>query len=177
MESVLKGDVWGVIHFPQNFTDEIMVRQADGNSASNATIIGSQIGVKLDWSSTLILSKRTFCMIIIPVVILMLILWLDQQNSLTIQRRLIDAFDDFSDDLLQACAYEKGAGSLPLTVVANLCCWLFVAQYPQFFIYNHFSFLIPFMVIKILRLPSLWRLVLFWRKFFFLFVFLIKIFH
>ena len=45
------GEVWGVVHFPQNFTDELVVRQLDGSDATNETILGSQIGVKLDWSS------------------------------------------------------------------------------------------------------------------------------
>lgn len=45
------GKVWGVVHFGQNFTDEIMVRQADGTSADNDTIIASQIGVQMDYSS------------------------------------------------------------------------------------------------------------------------------
>jgi hypothetical protein len=51
VEATRRGEVWGVIHFPQNFTDELVVRQSDGNSADNATILGSQIGVRLDWSS------------------------------------------------------------------------------------------------------------------------------
>lgn len=51
MEAAKRGDVWGVVHLGQNFTDEIMVRQADGSAASNETIEASQIGVRLDYSS------------------------------------------------------------------------------------------------------------------------------
>jgi hypothetical protein len=43
--------VWGVVHFGRNFTDEKMVRQSDGSAASNETIIGSRIGVTMDFSS------------------------------------------------------------------------------------------------------------------------------
>nr|QST15012.1 ABCH-like protein [Diaphanosoma celebensis] len=89
VEATRRGEVWGVIHFPQNFTDELVVRQSDGNDADNETIMASQIGVRLDWSN--------------------------QQISLTIQRRLIDAFEDFAKDVLRACGYEPNAGSIPLT--------------------------------------------------------------
>lgn len=51
LEATRRGDVWGVIHFGQNFTDELVVRQSDGNAADNETILASQIGVSLDWSS------------------------------------------------------------------------------------------------------------------------------
>ena len=51
IDATRRGDIWGVVHFPQNFTDEFVVRQTDGKESDNATIIGSQIGVNLDWSS------------------------------------------------------------------------------------------------------------------------------
>jgi hypothetical protein len=41
---------------------------------------------------------------------------LDQQISLTIQRRLIDGFEAFAKDFLKSCEYEPAAGSIPLTV-------------------------------------------------------------
>lgn len=50
-EATKRGEVWGVIHFGQNFTDEMVVRQGDGSSATNATIIASQINVTMDFSS------------------------------------------------------------------------------------------------------------------------------
>jgi hypothetical protein len=40
----------------------------------------------------------------------------DQQISLTLQRRLIEAFEDFSKDVLKACSYEPAAASIPVTV-------------------------------------------------------------
>ena len=51
IEATRNGEVWGVIHFGQNFTDELVVRQSDGNDADNETIIGSRISISLDWSS------------------------------------------------------------------------------------------------------------------------------
>ena len=47
----------------------------------------------------------------------------DQQISLTLQRSFIDAFDDFSKDLLNACSYEPGAGSLPVSVIIIPSSW------------------------------------------------------
>jgi hypothetical protein len=40
----------------------------------------------------------------------------DQPISLTLQRRLIEAFEDFSKDVLSACSYEPAAASIPVTV-------------------------------------------------------------
>ena len=51
MEAARQGLVWGVVHFPQNFTDELVVRQSDGKHTDFETIIGSQVNVSLDWSS------------------------------------------------------------------------------------------------------------------------------
>lgn len=53
LEATRRGEVWGVIRFGQNFTEELMLRQADGLHADNATLVASSIGVNLDWSSTL----------------------------------------------------------------------------------------------------------------------------
>lgn len=46
----------------------------------------------------------------------------DQQISLTLQRRLIEAFEDFSKDVLAACSYEPAAASIPVTVNRALFC-------------------------------------------------------
>ena len=53
MLAAKRGDVWGVIHFSHNFTAEFVLRENDGNGADLKTVIGSQIGVSLDWSSKL----------------------------------------------------------------------------------------------------------------------------
>ena len=42
--------------------------------------------------------------------------FLDQQISLIIQRRLMDAFEDFQKDILTTCELEEAAGTLPLQV-------------------------------------------------------------
>ncbi|XP_057380008.1 ABC transporter G family member 20-like [Daphnia carinata] len=89
IEATKRGEVWGVVHFGRNFTDELMVRQADGSAASNETIIASQIGVTMDFSN--------------------------QQISVILQRRLNEAFEDFTNDILKACAYEPTAGNIPVT--------------------------------------------------------------
>jgi hypothetical protein len=51
IDATKRGEVWGVVHFGQNFTDELVVRQADGNHADNETILASRIAITLDWSS------------------------------------------------------------------------------------------------------------------------------
>ncbi len=51
LDATKRGEVWGVVHFGQNFTDELVVRQSDGNYADNETIIASRISITLDWSS------------------------------------------------------------------------------------------------------------------------------
>ena len=51
LDATRRGEVWGVVHFGQNFTDELVVRQSDGNYADNETIIASRISITLDWSS------------------------------------------------------------------------------------------------------------------------------
>lgn len=46
-----RGQVWGVIRFRANFTDQFVLRENDGNGVDLQTVIGSEIGVSLDWSS------------------------------------------------------------------------------------------------------------------------------
>ena len=57
LEATRRGEVWGVIHFGQNFTDEFVVRQADSKYADNETLQASQIGISLDWSSKCLPNK------------------------------------------------------------------------------------------------------------------------
>jgi hypothetical protein len=51
LDAVKIGKVWGVVHFPQNFTDELVVRRADGKFADKETILASRIAITLDSSS------------------------------------------------------------------------------------------------------------------------------
>ncbi|XP_046646484.1 ABC transporter G family member 20-like [Daphnia pulicaria] len=89
IEATRNGEVWGVVHFGQNFTDEIIIRQSDGSASSNETVIGSRIGVTMDFSN--------------------------QQISVVLQRRLNEAFEDFTNDILRACDYEPTAGNIPVS--------------------------------------------------------------
>ncbi|KAI9553796.1 ABC protein [Daphnia sinensis] len=89
VDATKRGKVWGVVHFGQDFTDELMVRRADGIYSDNETIRASQVAIMLDESN--------------------------KQVSLTIKRQLIDAFGDFSKDILEACSYQPMAQSVPIT--------------------------------------------------------------
>ena len=51
LEATKRGEVNGVIHFGQNFTDYLVVCQSERNGASYETIVGSQINISLDQSS------------------------------------------------------------------------------------------------------------------------------
>lgn len=54
LDATKRGEIWGVIHFGQNFTDELVVRQGDGSAAQNETILASRINVYLDYSGKLL---------------------------------------------------------------------------------------------------------------------------
>ena len=51
MDATRNGHVWGVVHFRQNFTDDLLARHYNGVSVSKQTIADSQIGVTMDFSS------------------------------------------------------------------------------------------------------------------------------
>jgi hypothetical protein len=51
LDAVKRGKVWGVVHFAQNFTDELVVRRADGKFADKETILASRVAITLDSSS------------------------------------------------------------------------------------------------------------------------------
>ncbi|EFX84768.1 ABC protein, subfamily ABCH [Daphnia pulex] len=87
-----RGEKWESVGrgpFPQNFTDELVVRRADGKFADKETILASRIAITLDSSS--------------------------QQISLSLKQSLIEAFEDFSKDILAACSYEPTALGIPVT--------------------------------------------------------------
>jgi hypothetical protein len=48
IEAGKMNDVWGVIHFGHNFTEEFEIRQESGDSATFDNILRSQISVKMD---------------------------------------------------------------------------------------------------------------------------------
>ena len=47
---------------------------------------------------------------------------IDQQISLILQRRLIDAFEGFSKELRKFCSQEEAAADLPVTVILSTVC-------------------------------------------------------
>lgn len=51
LEAGKNGQVWGVIHFGHNFTEEFEIRQSAGDSASLENIIRSRISINMDSSS------------------------------------------------------------------------------------------------------------------------------
>jgi hypothetical protein len=53
MEAGKRNDVWGVMHFGHNFTEEFELRQNNGDSASLENIIRSRISVNMDSTSKL----------------------------------------------------------------------------------------------------------------------------
>lgn len=59
LEAGRNGEVWGVIHFGQNFTEEYEIRQSLGDSAKLENILRSRISINIDSSSELILKKIT----------------------------------------------------------------------------------------------------------------------
>ena len=62
MDATRNGDIWGVVHFPHNFSKFYDIRTTDGKESTNETIIGSRIAVTLDWSSELIINRPTKAM-------------------------------------------------------------------------------------------------------------------
>nr|CAH0113565.1 unnamed protein product [Daphnia galeata] len=82
------GEVWGVIQFGQNFTEEYEIRQLDGNSAELENIFRSRINVSIDSSN--------------------------QQIDAFIHKWLVEAYRDFCHGLMKACGHEPGAGYMPV---------------------------------------------------------------
>ena len=95
----------------------------------------------------------------------------DQQISLTLQRSFIDAFDDFSKDLLNACSYQPGAGSLPVSVIIIPSSWKKKQNCNQWIHLNGmdfshvlFSSWIPSTERKTRLSPNSWLRASFWRN-------------
>lgn len=58
LEAGRNGQVWGVIHFEHNFTQEYEIRQDAGDSATLENIIRSRISVNMDTTSEI--TKKHF---------------------------------------------------------------------------------------------------------------------
>lgn len=54
LEAARNNNVWGVVHFGHNFTEEFELRQSEGDAANLQNIIRSRISVKMDSTSQLI---------------------------------------------------------------------------------------------------------------------------
>jgi len=57
LEAGRNGEVWGIIHFGDNFTEEYENRQYLGDSAELENIFRSRISVNMDSSSEFIFKK------------------------------------------------------------------------------------------------------------------------
>merc|ERR1712071_208702 len=82
-----------------------------GKTAASASPWIGRVRLTARWNTFLPSIHLSNCNVLIPSRFSIA----DQQISLTLQRSFIDAFDDFSKDLLNACSYEPGAGSLPVS--------------------------------------------------------------
>ena len=51
LEAGKKGQVWGMIHFGHNFSEEFEIRQDAGDSATVENIIRSKISINMDSTS------------------------------------------------------------------------------------------------------------------------------
>ncbi|KAI9553798.1 ABC protein [Daphnia sinensis] len=88
LEAGRSGEVWGVIHFGHNFTEEFEKRQVDGDSATLENIIRSRISINMDSSNHLIYTY--------------------------IERWILEAFENFFKDFMRSCEHEPEAGYIPL---------------------------------------------------------------
>ncbi|XP_046459302.1 ABC transporter G family member 20-like isoform X2 [Daphnia pulex] len=88
MEAGRNGQVWGVIHFGHNFTEEFEIRQTEGDSTNVDNIIRSRISVNVDSSN--------------------------HQIDIFIEKWLLEAFRDFFRDFMKSCQHEPEAGYIPV---------------------------------------------------------------
>ncbi|XP_046456397.1 ABC transporter G family member 20-like isoform X2 [Daphnia pulex] len=88
LEAGRNGQVWGVIHFGQNFTEEFEMRE---DSTSKENIIGRQINITMDSSN--------------------------QQIDAFVKKWLGEAYGDFLREFMGVCGYNPEASSLPVEFV------------------------------------------------------------
>lgn len=90
-DSVASSQHWGMIHFRNNFTASMVDRMSGmmpGNVVSNQTIDESSIHIYLDMTN--------------------------QQVGYTIQLRLVEAYQAYSESILKACNLSPAVGSMPV---------------------------------------------------------------
>ncbi|KZS17644.1 ABC protein, subfamily ABCH [Daphnia magna] len=83
-----KGSVWGVIHFGHNFTEELEIRQSEGDAVNIENIIRSRISINMDSSN--------------------------QQIDVFVEKWLLEAYGNFFQDFMKSCKFEPEAGYLPV---------------------------------------------------------------
>jgi len=88
LSAVENGDTWGLLVLQSNFSDALVNRLWSAIDADNQTLFDSSISVKLDMSN--------------------------QQVGITLQSRIMGAFDHFSRGLLVAWDFPEEAASLPV---------------------------------------------------------------
>ncbi|XP_046645712.1 ABC transporter G family member 20-like isoform X2 [Daphnia pulicaria] len=88
LEAGRNGQVWGVIHFGQNFTEEFEMRE---DSMSKENIIGRQINITMDSSN--------------------------QQIDAFVKKWLGEAYRNFLKEFMGACGYNPEASSLAIEFV------------------------------------------------------------
>jgi len=59
--NVRSGHIWGYLTFPHNYSSYLIERAIEGNFATNETIDGSRILVKLDMSSNSLSYRSLHC--------------------------------------------------------------------------------------------------------------------
>ncbi|XP_021960922.1 ABC transporter G family member 20 isoform X3 [Folsomia candida] len=88
ISEIEKGNMWGYISFPSNFSEAMIERGISGNLADNETLHASRIKIKMDMSN--------------------------QQIAFSLQRIFLETFQSFSKRLLSDCDYDPASGDLPL---------------------------------------------------------------
>jgi len=87
-EGVLNGDVWGLISIKSNFSGMYVSRMLYPTDATEYVLDESSLHIRMDMSN--------------------------QQVALTLQKRILDSFDNFTRTILESCSYPQEAASLPI---------------------------------------------------------------
>ncbi|KAF2903928.1 hypothetical protein ILUMI_02243 [Ignelater luminosus] len=88
VKAVKNGDVWGALHFTENFTDALVARMALGKDADDETLDQSEVRVWLDMSN--------------------------QQIGVILQRDLTLSYQSFAQELLVSCKQNPKLADIPI---------------------------------------------------------------
>lgn len=92
-QDVKKGHIVGYLHFKPNFTRAIDEILGDGRVASDETFDQRELTVRMDKS--------------------------DQQITYFLERRLLDTFHDFAEQLMVDCKFPKNLVNVPVNFVGT----------------------------------------------------------